>query len=43
VLDWNAPAISFYRSVGARPMDNWTVYRLAGDALKTFASEIPNA
>jgi GNAT superfamily N-acetyltransferase len=38
VLDWNAPAISFYRSVGARPMDNWTVYRLTGEALQRFAA-----
>lgn len=38
VLDWNAPAITFYRSVGARPMDEWTVYRLAGDALTALAS-----
>ena len=33
VLDRNAPAISFYRNLGARPMDEWTVYRLTGDAL----------
>lgn len=39
VLDWNEPAIRFYRSVGARPMDEWTVYRLAGPALERFASE----
>lgn len=37
VLDWNAPAIAFYRSLGAAPMDEWTVYRLAGDALSTLA------
>jgi GNAT superfamily N-acetyltransferase len=33
VLDWNEPAIRFYRSIGAKPMDEWTVYRLTGDAL----------
>jgi GNAT superfamily N-acetyltransferase len=33
VLDWNQPAIDFYRSLGAAPMDEWTVYRLTGDAL----------
>src|SRR5688500_16248725 len=33
VLDWNEPAINFYRSLGAKPMDEWTVYRLTGDAL----------
>jgi GNAT superfamily N-acetyltransferase len=37
VLDWNEPAIGFYRSLGARPNNEWTVYRLAGDALKTLA------
>jgi GNAT superfamily N-acetyltransferase len=37
VLDWNEPAIRFYRNIGARAMDGWTVYRLAGDALKKLA------
>ena len=37
VLDWNEPAIGFYRSIGARPMDEWTVYRLTGDALHRVA------
>jgi len=37
VLDWNAPAIGFYRSIGARAMDEWTVQRLDGDALRAFA------
>src|SRR6185503_3974861 len=32
VLDWNESAIRFYKSIGARPMDDWTVYRLDGDA-----------
>jgi len=33
VLDWNAPSIAFYRSLGAEPMDGWTVFRLTGPAL----------
>lgn len=33
VLDWNTPSIEFYRSLGARPMDEWTVFRLDGGAL----------
>ncbi|MFV3305684.1 GNAT family N-acetyltransferase [Pseudomonas sp. NY15181] len=37
VLDWNEPAIGFYRSLGARPQDEWTVYRLTGDALRELA------
>jgi GNAT superfamily N-acetyltransferase len=37
VLDWNEPALRFYRSIGAQAMDEWTVYRLAGDALKKLA------
>lgn len=36
-LDWNKPSIDFYVSLGAQPMDEWTVYRLAGDTLKNFA------
>lgn len=38
VLDWNAPAIAFYESVGARPQSDWTVFRLTDDALSTFAA-----
>ena len=38
VLDWNEPAIEFYKSVGARPMEDWTVYRVAGDELEKLAS-----
>ena len=34
VLDWNSPAIEFYRSLGAEAMDEWTVYRLSGQKLK---------
>ncbi len=37
VLDWNAPSIAFYRSLGAEPMDGWTVFRLTGPALKRVA------
>ena len=39
VLDWNEPAIRFYHSLGARPMDDWTVFRLTGDALRALAAE----
>lgn len=39
VLDWNEPAIGFYRSLGAIPKDEWTIYRLTGDALQRFAVE----
>ena len=37
VLDWNTPAIDFYRSIGARPMDEWTVQRIDGQALRELA------
>ncbi len=36
-LDWNKPSIDFYLSVGAEPMENWTVYRIAGETLKNMA------
>lgn len=42
VLDWNEPAIRFYRSIGARPMDEWTVYRLSGDALAELGRSVPD-
>lgn len=38
VLDWNTPAIDFYKSLGARPMDGWTVFRLTGAALERLAA-----
>lgn len=38
VLDWNEPAIRFYKSVGARPLEEWTTYRLSGDALSRFGA-----
>ena len=39
VLDWNEPAIRFYRSLGAVPMDEWTVFRVTGDALTRLAED----
>ena len=36
-LDWNRPSIAFYRSLGAEPMEEWTVYRLAGETLERLA------
>ena len=39
VLDWNEPALKFYRSIGAVLMDGWTVHRLTGDALTQLAGE----
>ena len=36
-LDWNKPSIDFYCSLGAEPMKDWTVYRIAGDTLKNLA------
>jgi GNAT superfamily N-acetyltransferase len=41
VLDWNAPAIGFYRSLGARPMDEWTVYRIDDEPLRRLAAIAP--
>ncbi|WP_164156708.1 GNAT family N-acetyltransferase [Sandarakinorhabdus rubra] len=38
VLDWNEPAIGFYKALGARPMDEWTVMRVDGEALKALAA-----
>jgi GNAT superfamily N-acetyltransferase len=38
VLDWNTPAVEFYRAMGAEPMDEWTVQRLTGDALQRLAA-----
>lgn len=39
VLDWNEPAIRFYRSLVSRPMDEWTVHRVSGDALLQLAAQ----
>jgi GNAT superfamily N-acetyltransferase len=38
VLNWNTPSIEFYRSLGARPQDEWSVYRLTDGALKSLGS-----
>ena len=38
-LDWNQPSIDFYLSLGAEPMSDWTVYRIAGDTLQNLAQE----
>jgi GNAT superfamily N-acetyltransferase len=38
VLDWNTPAIDFYRSLGAEPMEEWTVQRVTGEALHRLAA-----
>jgi GNAT superfamily N-acetyltransferase len=42
VLDWNEPAIGFYRKLGARPMDGWTVMRLVGADLARLAEKGSN-
>ena len=36
-LDWNKPSIDFYLSMGAKPLDDWTGYRVAGDVLRSMA------
>jgi GNAT superfamily N-acetyltransferase len=36
-LDWNEPSIKFYKSLGAKPLEDWTMYRVDGDALKKLA------
>ena len=38
-LDWNKPSIDFYKSMGAEPMEDWTVYRVAGETLDRLAEE----
>jgi GNAT superfamily N-acetyltransferase len=38
VLDWNEPAIGFYKKLGALPMDDWTIFRITGEALQRLAS-----
>jgi GNAT superfamily N-acetyltransferase len=38
VLDWNAPSIAFYRSLGAKPREGWTLQQLTGDALSALAA-----
>lgn len=39
VLDWNKPAIGFYKNLGAVPMEEWTIFRVTGEALKRLAEE----
>ncbi|MCQ4042846.1 GNAT family N-acetyltransferase [Streptantibioticus rubrisoli] len=43
VLDWNEPSIGFYKSLGAVPMDEWTVHRLTGEPLRALASTVTPA
>jgi ribosomal protein S18 acetylase RimI-like enzyme len=43
VLDWNTPAIEFYRRLGSKPQSEWTVERVTGEALTTLASEFRGA
>lgn len=38
-LDWNSPSIGFYKALGAVPMEEWTVFRVAGDTLRTLAKQ----
>ena len=38
-LDWNKPSIDFYLSLGAEPMENWTVYRIAGETLRSMGEQ----
>jgi len=40
VLDWNESAIKFYEKIGAKAQNEWVIYRLTGDALRSFASDI---
>lgn len=40
VLDWNQGAIDFYQSIGAVPMDEWTTFRVTGDALTHLSQEL---
>jgi GNAT superfamily N-acetyltransferase len=39
VLDWNVPSIAFYRKLGAEPLDDWTVFRVTGEALQKLGSK----
>jgi GNAT superfamily N-acetyltransferase len=43
VLDWNEPAINFYRALGAKPMDEWTVFRLTRDEIARLANAADTA
>jgi len=39
VLDWNEPAINFYKKLGATPMTEWTVHRVTGESLRKLAAD----
>jgi GNAT superfamily N-acetyltransferase len=39
VLDWNKPSLDFYQSIGARPMSDWTLHRMMGEALANMAEQ----
>jgi GNAT superfamily N-acetyltransferase len=39
VLNWNEPAIQFYRNLGAAPMSDWTIFRVTGEALEKLAGK----
>ena len=41
VLDWNEPSIAFYKKLGAQPLDDWTVFRVTGEALQKLAGQQP--
>lgn len=41
VLDWNSPAIEFYKKLGARPLEDWTIFRVSGDGIQTLANACP--
>ena len=43
VLDWNTPAIEFYRRIGAKPVEGWIPKQLSGDALTALANGAANA
>ncbi len=43
VLDWNEPSIDFYKSLGALPLDDWTIFRVTGDALARLAATANDA
>ncbi len=39
VLDWNDPAINFYKKIGAKPMDEWTIFRLTNESLAELSAK----
>jgi GNAT superfamily N-acetyltransferase len=42
VLDWNEPAIEFYKTLGAEPLDEWTIFRLTSDGIAKLAQAAPD-